>query len=151
MDGFTDLVVGATATDVGDGTVNVPVGRHGVALQQGGGRHDHARLAVAALGHVHLNPGLLDRMGTVRGESFDGCYRLAHDFSHSDATGAYGTSVDMNGAGTALLDAASVLGAVELELIPQCPKQGRVCCHIDFILFPVDFECSQILLLILLF
>ena len=112
------MIVGATATDVGDRAVNVPVGGNGVALQQGGGGHDHTCLAVATLGHVHLNTGLLDRMGAVRGESFDGGYRLARDFTHSDATGAYGASVDVHGAGAALLDAAAVLGSVELEVIP---------------------------------
>ena len=118
MDCFTDEIVGATATDVGDGAVNVSVAGNWFSRQQGGSGHDHAGLTVAALRNVYLDPCLLDWMSAVRGESFDGGDCFASDFAHSDSTGAHGVSVDMNGTGSALLYAASVLGSVELEVIP---------------------------------
>ena len=51
-----DLVVGPATTDVGNRPVNILIGRLGIAFKHGGGRHDHSRLTVAALGHVHLSP-----------------------------------------------------------------------------------------------
>jgi hypothetical protein len=44
----------------------------------------------------------------------------------------------MNGAGAALLDAAAVLGAVELEMIPQRPEQGRGRIKLQLALVSVD-------------
>ena len=112
MDCFTDKIVGSTATDVGDGAVNVLVAGDWFYRQQGGSGHDHAGLTVAALRNVYLDPCLLDWMSAVWRESFDGGDCFASDFSHSDSTGAHGASVDMNGTGPALLYAASVLGSV---------------------------------------
>ena len=151
MDCFTDEIVGATATDVGDGAVNVSVAGNWFSRQQGGSGHDHAGLTIAALRNVYLDPCLLDGMRAVRRETFDGGDRLASDFAHSDSTGAYGASVDMNGTGPALLYAAAVLGPVELEVIPQRPEQWRAWCHIDFVRNPVYFECNHELLISLVF
>ena len=145
------MIVGATATDVGDGAVNVSVAGNWFSRQQGGSGHDHAGLTIAALRNVYLDPCLLDWMSAVRRESFDGGDRLASDFAHSDSTGAYGASVDMNGTGPALLYAAAVLGPVELEVIPQRPEQWRAWCHIDFVRNPVYFECNHELLISLVF
>ena len=151
MDCFTDEIVGATAADVGDGAVNVSVAGNWFSRQQGGSGHDHAGLTIAALRNVYLDPCLLDGMRAVRRETFDGGDRLASDFAHSDSTGAYGASVDMNGTGPALLYAAAVLGPVELEVIPQRPEQWRAWCHIDFVRNPVYFECNHELLISLVF
>ena len=145
------MIVGATATDVGDGAVNVSVAGNWFSCQQGGSGHDYTGLTVAALRNIYLDPCLLDWMSAVRRESFDGGDRRASDFAHSDATGAYGASVDVDGAGAALLDAAAVLGSVELEVIPQRPEQWRAWCHIDFVSNPVYFECNHELLISLVF
>ena len=53
------LLEGAAATDVGDGRVDVGVGGFGLLLEQRRHRHDHAGLAIAALWHVVIDPGLL--------------------------------------------------------------------------------------------
>src|SRR5665213_4421031 len=63
LDGRADALVGSTATDVAaHGGVDVGVRRLGRRRQQGGGRHDLPRLAVAALRHVALDPGRLHRV-----------------------------------------------------------------------------------------
>jgi hypothetical protein len=52
----------AAAADVGDGVVDVGVARFRFLPEQGRYCHDHAALAVAALRHVVLQPGLLHRV-----------------------------------------------------------------------------------------
>src|SRR4051812_24396441 len=60
LDRFLDALVGAATADVAaHRRINVGVGRMGVFIEQGAGRHDLARLAVAALHDVDLDPGVL--------------------------------------------------------------------------------------------
>ena len=40
--------------------------------QKGGRRHDLSRMAVAALGHIVVDPGLLHRMTAAGGKTLDG-------------------------------------------------------------------------------
>ncbi len=73
MDGFAHANVSATAAEIAvHGGIDLLVGWLGSALQQGRGGHDLAGLAVAALGDIHVNPGLLERMRVVGREAFDG-------------------------------------------------------------------------------
>src|SRR5439155_3066473 len=65
VDRGAHAVVGAAAADVGHRVVDVGVARVGLLLQQRGGRHQHARLAEAALRHVKLDPRLLQRVRRV--------------------------------------------------------------------------------------
>ena len=61
LDGRTDARVGGAATDIAAHRhVDVVVGGNGDAGEQRGRGHDLARLAVAALRHVQLDPGGLD-------------------------------------------------------------------------------------------
>ena len=85
MDRGTDLVVGPTTADVGNRPVNILIGRLGIAFKHGGGRHDHSRLTVTALGHVHLGPCLLYRMGTVWRKTLYGGDVLTYNFSNFDS------------------------------------------------------------------
>src|SRR5688572_30751175 len=71
LDGGAHPVVGAAAADVGDPGIDVVVGGRRVVLQERGGGHDHAGLAVAALGHVELGPGPLHRVRAVGREALD--------------------------------------------------------------------------------
>ena len=67
VDGRADALVGAAAADVaGHRGVDVGVGGLRLRGEQRRGRHDLAGLAVAALRHVELDPGLLHRMAAVR-------------------------------------------------------------------------------------
>ena len=122
MNGFTDLIVGSTATDICDAPVYDLVGGFWVSIQQSGGGHDHTCLAVTALGYVHLGPRLLNVMAAVWGESFDGGDCLACDITHGDTAGAHGASVDVDGAGAALLYAAAVFGTMQFEVVAEYPE-----------------------------
>ena len=62
MHGAAHRAVGAAAADVGQRVVDLLVGRLGLAPEQRRRRHDEAGLAVAALGHLLLDPGALHRM-----------------------------------------------------------------------------------------
>ena len=67
-----DPLIGAATADVGDRRVDVGVARFRLLPQQGRDRHDHAALAVAALRHVELEPGLLHPVqGAVLAQAFD--------------------------------------------------------------------------------
>src|SRR6266545_512781 len=84
-----DALVGAAAADVGHRRVDIGVARLGILLEQRSGRHDLPGLAVAALRHVERRPGLLHRMGTRRGKSFDGDDPVARlDFADRNGAGA---------------------------------------------------------------
>src|SRR5258706_6212126 len=68
LDSFADSRIGAAATDVpGHGGVDVAIGRVGLAGEQRCRRHDLARLAVAALRDLQLDPRLLDLFPGGRG------------------------------------------------------------------------------------
>src|SRR5258705_8434442 len=56
------LLERAAAADVGDPRVDVGVGRLRLVVQERRHRHDHPGLAVTALGHLVVDPGLLDLM-----------------------------------------------------------------------------------------
>ena len=72
MSGANFLEATATA-NVGHSFVNIGISGFGLAFQQGRGCHQHAALAVAALGHLLFNPGLLQGTGFVRGtQGFNG-------------------------------------------------------------------------------
>src|SRR5688572_23664807 len=79
-DGGPDTLICAAAADVaGHRGVDVRVRRPRLLLEQRGGRHDLAGLAVAALRDVELDPRLLDGMAAIRREAFDRRDRLRAD------------------------------------------------------------------------
>ena len=133
------LLVGAATADVGHRRVDVGVGRIGIGLEQRCRRHDHAALAVAALGHVEVEPGLLDRVQLVAvGDAFD-CRDLA---APTEFIGTWqervGHAVDVHGAGAALGDAAAVLRAGHAERVAQHPEQRGVGFDVYVVSLSVD-------------
>src|SRR4249920_1953049 len=73
MDCLADLLISTAAADVGDLAVDVLIAGFGLVLQQRRDRHDHSALAVAALRHVVIDPGLLHLVqSAVLGKAFDG-------------------------------------------------------------------------------
>src|SRR5439155_2267764 len=73
LDGRADAGIRAAAANVArHARVDVPVGGMGLAREQCGSRHDLARLAVAALHDLEIEPGLLDPLATGgRAYAFD--------------------------------------------------------------------------------
>src|SRR5258708_7963617 len=137
----TDALVRPTAADVGHGRVDVGVGRARVLLEQRTGRHDLARLAVAALRHVERRPGLLHRMGARSGKPFDSDDAVGGlDRADGDGAGAPHLAVDVHGAGAALRDTAAVLRAGQTDLLADDPQERRPGLHLHVADLAVDVE-----------
>src|SRR5882757_4289130 len=146
VDRLAHLLEGAAAADIGDGVVDIVVGRLRVVLQQRRHRHDHAALAIAALRHVTGDPGQLHLVHhAVDGEALDGGDVLAGGFVDRDAAGAHRDAVDMDGAGAALCDAATVFGPRQSDILANRPQQGRVVLDVHIDRPAVDFEvCHRV-------
>ena len=97
----------------------------GVCCQQRGGRHDLARLAIAALRHIDRLPRHLHRM-QPSGESPSMVVIGLPPRAHARHAGANRLAVQMHRARAAQAHAASVLGAGVVEYVPQHPQKRRV-------------------------
>src|SRR3990167_2835385 len=130
--GGADAGVGTTAADVaGHGGVDVGGGglfALGQRFEEGGGAHDLAALAVAALGHVVLHPGVAHGAAHAvisPGDGFDSGDLFALDAADGRDTGARGRAAGVQGAGAARGRAAAELGAGQAQRIAQRPEHGR--------------------------
>src|SRR5580704_9150191 len=93
MDRLANTRVGSATTEVPTHrSIDFRIARVRCMLQQGGGRHDLACLAVAALRHVDRLPGHLYRMQAIRGKPLNGCDRLTTDAAHRRHAGADGVA-----------------------------------------------------------
>src|ERR1700675_4382754 len=127
VNGLANLLEGSASADIGDGLVDVLIGRLRLLLEQGRDRHDHAALAIAALRNVVGHPGLLHLVQrAIAGEAFDRGNLLAGGFADRDAAGAHRHAVDMDRAGPALCNAATVFGPGQSDILPNRPKQRGV-------------------------
>ena len=112
VDCLADLLEGPASANIGDGLVNVHVGRLRFLLQERRHRHDHAALAIAALRNVVGDPGLLHFVQcAIVGEAFDGGDLLAGGFADREAAGTHCDPIDMDRAGPALCNAATVFSS----------------------------------------
>src|SRR3546814_4243869 len=93
------------------GIVDVLIAGHRVLAEQRDGRHDLARLAVAALHHVELFPGGLHRPSRLAVDRLDGGDRAAGDVADRGDARARGDAVHMHGASTAHRHATAEFGA----------------------------------------
>src|ERR1700686_3094773 len=139
MNRGADALVGSATADVGHRCVDIGIGRLRVGLEQRSCGHHHAALAIAALRHVEVEPGLLHRVQlAVLGERLDGGDLLAADGADRDLARARGDAVDVHGAGAALRDAAAVFGAGQSDRIADDPEQWRVGFNVDVVRLSVD-------------
>src|SRR3989442_6172831 len=122
VNGLAHLLKRAAAADVGDSCVDVGIGWLRLVLQERRHRHDHPGLAVAALGHVVVDPRFLHLVqhAAVRQALYRGD---APAFGRGDRehAGADRLAVEVHRAGAAHRDAAAVLGAGEADLLPDSP------------------------------
>src|SRR6516165_4266023 len=87
-----------------------------VRSEQGGCGHDLPGLAIAALDHLELEPGLLDlRACGSFPDALDGCDSAAADRADRQLAGAHRGAVEMQRACPALGNAAAELGAGQAE------------------------------------
>src|SRR5262245_19750465 len=117
-DRAADPGIGAAATDgARERGVDVGVAWARVVAEEGGRREDHPGLAVAALGHVFLEPGALEGMAEVRRQALDRDDGMGPDLRDGELARADGASIQMNGARSADAGAASELGAGEGQVV----------------------------------
>src|SRR5207244_7435645 len=97
VDGRPDALIGAAATDVRHGGVDVGV--RGVRLlgEQRRRGHDLPRLAVAALRHVFRDPGALHRVRAALGQAFDRGDALVGDRGDGQYAGTGSGSIQVHG------------------------------------------------------
>ena len=113
-----------------------------LVLEQRRRSHDEAGLAVAALGHLVLDPGALQGMQppSTTGQAFDGGHRLAGDVGHGDRAGAHRLAIDMDRAGAADGNAAAELRPDDVQVLAQDPEQRLVRFGIDLTYLTVHGE-----------
>src|SRR6478752_5348047 len=144
MDRRAHLLERAATADVADVGVDVGVGRLGLVLEQRRHRHDHAALAIAALRHVVLEPRLLHLVQrAVLREPFDGGDLLTVDRAERHRARTHRDAVDVDGAGAALGDAATVFGTRQPDRLPQHPEQRSVGVDVDLMSRSIDAESSH--------
>src|SRR3989442_4444643 len=144
VNGLAHLLERPAAADVGDPRVDVGVGRLRLVLEECRHCHDHPGLAVAALGHLEVDPRLLDLVqGGAARQTLDRGDLLALGRADRQHAGADRLAVEVHRAGSAHRDAAAVLGAGEAGLLANRPQKG--CARIDLELegFAVDRQARH--------
>ena len=148
MDSGAHPLVGAAAADVAHGRVDVGIGGVGRARQQRGGGHQHAALAIAALGHLLGDPGLLQRVGLVSAaQRFNRANVFTLHRGHRRDAGAHRLAVHVHRASAAGGDTAAKFGAGEVELVAQHPqkRRGRVGISVGALAIDLEFhtKCAR--------
>src|SRR5205085_1234306 len=129
---FTNRLISAATTDVtAHGAVDFGVGRFGFVGEKGGGAHDLSGLAIAALRNVGVEPGFLNGMAAVRGESFDCRHALVRDVRDRRAAGARRVPIDVNRARSTESHAATELRSGHAERVAQYPQQRHLRLDVD--------------------
>ena len=132
------MVCPTTADIAMHGILNLLLGGMGITFQQRRRRHDLTGLAITALRHVHFVPGELQGMITVFRQPFDGGDGGIFYRRYPQLTGTHRIAIKMNGAGTALANAATKLGAGQPQMIAQHPEHRGIISDIYRMFFSVD-------------
>src|SRR5271170_2350469 len=133
FDRRADADVGSAAADVARHRgINVRIVRPRCRCEQRCGRHDLSGLAVTTLDDFEIEPGFLDLgAGLGSADAFDRGDLSATDRTDRQQARAHRLTVEMDGAGAALGDAATKLGAGHAEHIAKHPQERRVGGHVD--------------------
>src|SRR6185295_12309292 len=134
----------AAAFEAGERVLDLGIVRLLVLVEQRRRRHDPAIDAVAALRHLLLDIGLLDRMRLLRRAEPGQRHHLAvaHRRHRRDA-GAHRLSVHVHGAGAALREAAAEMRIVEPEIVAQRVEQRHVGIGVDRLNLAVHVEIDS--------
>src|SRR5215471_7332003 len=142
--GLADALIGAAATDIRHGVIDIVVARIGIFHEQRSRSHDLARLAIAALRNVDGSPRLLHGMHrSVLRQTFDGGDLLALDRAHRHRARTHRNAVDVHRARAALRDAAAVFRAGETDVLADHPQEWRVTFHLHVVRRPIDVELGH--------
>src|SRR5262245_17856819 len=134
------LIGSATAKIVGHRGLDLGQSRILAFGEQGGGRHDLTALAIAALRHADLHPGLLDRVRAVGRQAFNGGDALADRGRRRQLARFHRLPVDMDSAGATARDTTSVFGAGEPNVVAQDPEQRGLRLDIHRLRLVVDVQ-----------
>ncbi|MCY1540375.1 hypothetical protein D9M68_760100 [compost metagenome] len=142
MDGGANTHIGGATADVArHRLIDISVRGCAIAFQQGHGTHDLAGLAVTALHHIKLLPGLLHRLACAAlRDAFDGLDLRTDRSGHRRHARTYRLPTHMHGASTAHRHAATKLGAGELQGVAQHPQQRRIGSNVDTHLLVIDVQ-----------
>ncbi len=134
-----DPLISSTTTDVTRHCgIDIRVRRLRIPGKQRRRRHDLSRLAIAALGHLFGNPCSLQRVIRCGRKPLDGGHFLSSDIRYGNAAGTHRRSIDVDRAGTALLQPASEFRSSQTDRVANDPQQGCVRTDIDVVLFAID-------------
>src|SRR5215468_4965515 len=143
MDRGAHLLEGAATADVGDCLVDVGIRGLGLFLEQSSHRHDHAALTVAALRYVEIDPSLLYAIQLAfLGKAFDGCDLRAGCGADRERARPRRHAIDMDCAGTALGDAATVLRSRHPDPFSDDPQQWGIGIDIHVMWLFIDAEAD---------
>src|SRR6266850_2772127 len=142
LDSLADSDIRAAAADVSrHGGVDVAIGRVRLGGEQRRRGHDLAGLAIAALRHLQLDPGLLDLLAGGGGTNgLDGSDALAGRGRDRRDARAHRLAVEVDRARAAQGEAATEFRAGHAEHIAQHPEQRRVVVDIDAASLAVDCQ-----------
>src|SRR6056297_1180049 len=139
--GLDDVVVAGAPAEVAlEAEADVVLGRVRVLLEQAGGRHHHARRAVAALETVVLHEGLLHRVqrSVSGGHAFDGAHLLAVGLDGQHGATLHRLAVEVDGAGAARRRVAADVGSGEPDVFADVLHQQGARLHVVRVLGAVD-------------
>jgi hypothetical protein len=142
FDGLPDPVVGPAPAKISlHCGRDFLIGWIRIGIEQCRGTHNLAGLTVPALGCLRLNPGFLKGMKAILvSESLDSRHFLVANDVNRDNTGSRRHAIQMDGAGTALGDSTSELGACEPDIVAKNPEKRSIPVNIDRLFFAVDLE-----------
>ena len=138
-----DSRVGSTATDVCNGGIDIAIRGVRIGFQQQCGGHDHARLAIAALGHAFGCPCLLDRVAPIARKAFNCCYNRPFERRYGNLARTHSAAIHINRARSAVSRPAAVFCTGQVRCIAQRPEQRRLRIHPIFNRLVVDCEPGQ--------
>src|SRR5216683_8250265 len=131
----------AAAFEAGQPLADLAVARVRIILEQRRRGHHPAIDAIAALRHLLVDIGLLDRMRLLgRAEPGEGLDLAAGDRRERGDAGANGSAVEMHGAGAALREAATEMRVRETEIAAQGIEQRHLGIGFDRRRLAVELE-----------
>ena len=145
MDRGADATVGAATADVaGHGGVDIRIAGFAFPGDQRGRTHDLAGLAVTALRHVQGDPGPLHGLAAPAfADRLDGSNILAGHGRHRGNAGTRRHTINMHRAGAALGNAATELGAGQIQLVAQYPQQRHIGGRVHLDAFSIDGQSNH--------
>src|ERR1035441_3777440 len=141
QDGLAHTHVGAaTAQVAAQPFLDFFIGRVRIVVEEGFGRHDESRRAVAALLPVVVDERFRERVRLAVGNALDGLDVFALGVDSQNRAAIYGFAVNDDGTGAAGGPVAHPLGAGQFQLIAQRIEQRDARLQVEGLRFAIDLE-----------